>query len=404
MKKALLITYAFSPHATPESFLSAKLFANIKDLITDVATIKHPIPGIIDLDPSLEKYIDKNFGKIYRCELTPFFKFISKYNLKQFFRFPDYFRIMNKFFLRYIIKNIDIKKYDYIITWSQSHSVHLLGLKLNKIYKLNNWIAYFSDPWSNNPFFNKSYFGIEKFLNIINEKKVFITCNKIICTSEATKELMSSRYNNVIKNKIYVIPHCFDKSLYSSLKDKFKNFGKKKITFRYIGKFYGERFPKIFINALKIIEKKKPDIFKKIQFEVYGSQNSLVTAKIFFNKKYIKLYDPLSYSRSLKIMQESDYLLVIDAPFSKSVFFPSKLVDYMGSNKIVIGITPKGTARDIIKKMGGYTFSHDNSYKLSNQILNLLIKNKKKNLLNKKFINTYNSKVVSKKFLKVLNI
>ena len=57
MKRALLITYSFSPQATPESILSAKLFANMKNLKTDVVTIKQ-LPGTIDLDASLENYID----------------------------------------------------------------------------------------------------------------------------------------------------------------------------------------------------------------------------------------------------------------------------------------------------------------------------------------------------------
>ena len=91
MKKVLLLTYAFSPHSTPESILSAKLFANTKDIETDVVTIEHPIPGTIDLDPSLEQYIKSNFNKIYRCKLNGIFKLISYLNLKRLFPFPDYF-------------------------------------------------------------------------------------------------------------------------------------------------------------------------------------------------------------------------------------------------------------------------------------------------------------------------
>ena len=127
MKRALLITYSFSPHATPESILSAKLFANMKKLKTDVVTIKHPIPGIIDLDASLEMYIDKYFEKIYRCDLNKIFKLISVLNLKKVLPFPDYFRTLNNTIYDYIIKNIKIKSYDYIITWSQSHSIHLVS-------------------------------------------------------------------------------------------------------------------------------------------------------------------------------------------------------------------------------------------------------------------------------------
>ena len=84
MKRALLITYSFSPQATPESILSAKLFANMKNLKTDVVTIEQPIPGTIDLDASLENYIDKYFEKIYRCNLNRIFKLLSLLNLKNY--------------------------------------------------------------------------------------------------------------------------------------------------------------------------------------------------------------------------------------------------------------------------------------------------------------------------------
>ena len=406
MKKVLLLTYAFSPQSTPESILSAKLFANTKEIITDVVTIEQPIPGTIDLDPSLEKYINKNFNKIFRCKLNFFFKIISFLNLKRLFPFPDYFVLLNNYIYNFILKNINIGDYDYIITWSQSHSMHLVGLRLKNKFKLNNWVTYFSDPWSDNPFFNKSFFGFEKYYNLISEKKVFNNCNKIICTSIETKELMGMKYSNQINNKIYVIPHCFDRKLYTNIDrpSALKGILGNKIKFRYIGKFYGKRFPNILIEALKIIEKRNYNLFNKINFEVYGSQNFLVMIKLHFYKKYITSFGPLSYSKSLSLMQTSDYLLVIDAPFKKSVFFPSKLVDYMGSNITVLGITPKGTARRIIKDMGGHTLSHNDPELLAEQLIQLLEGKILPNKVNLDFINEYNSENVAKKFFNVLEL
>ena len=406
MKKVLLITYAFSPQSTPESILSAKLFANIKQIKTDVVTIEQPIPGTIDLDPSLENYIQENFNKIYRCKLSNFFNLISYFNLKRLFPFPDYFSLLNNTIYKFIISNVNINDYDHIITWSQSHSIHLVGLRLKKNFNLKNWITYFSDPWSDNPFFNKSYFGFEKFFNLKNEKNVFFESEKIICTSEETKELMGNKYSTNIKKKIFVIPHCFDKKLYLEERNKLEenHIFDDKLKFRYIGKFYGKRFPKVLIDALKIIEKKKNHIFKKISFEVYGSQNFLVMAKILFYRKYIKSYGPLSYSKSLRLMQNSDFLLVIDAPFKESVFFPSKLVDYMGSNKTVIGITPAGTARNIIEQMGGHVFSHNDPKLLADQIINLIENKSSLDSNNFDFINKFNSDNVSNRFFKVLEL
>ena len=220
--------------------MSAKLFANTKEIKTDVVTIEHPIPGTIDLDPSLEEYIKLNFNKIYRCKLNNYFKIISYFNLKKLFPFPDYFFLLNNSLYNYILKNINISEYDHVITWSQSHSIHLVGLKLKLKFNLENWISYFSDPWSDNPFFNSSYFGLEKSLNVLNERKVFSNSRKIICTSFETKNLIGSKYSEEINKKIEVIPHCFDKNLYFDSHEelKFENQNQNQIKIRYIGKFY----------------------------------------------------------------------------------------------------------------------------------------------------------------------
>jgi hypothetical protein len=156
------------------------------------------------------------------------------------------------------------------------------------------------------------------------------------------------------------------------------------------------------LKALKIIEKKNFYIFNKIRIEVYGSQNFLVNLRFYRYKKYINLMGPVSYFNSLDKMKTSDYLLVIDAPFLNSVFFPSKLVDYIGSGKKVIGITPNGTAKKIIKRIGGHVLSHDDPEKLARQIINIV---KIKSLLkikDKNFINKFSNTQVGKQVLKTL--
>ena len=45
-------------------------------------------------------------------------------------------------------------------------------------------------------------------------------------------------------------------------------------------------------------------------------------------------------------------LLILDAPFDISVFFPSKLVDYIGAQKPILAITPEGSCADIVRRLG----------------------------------------------------
>lgn len=54
--------------------------------------------------------------------------------------------------------------------------------------------------------------------------------------------------------------------------------------------------------------------------------------------------------------------------------------------------------------MGGYTFSHNNPEKLSEELLSLFENVGSKNLINKNFINNFSSEEVAKKFQSVLEI
>ena len=59
---------------------------------------------------------------------------------------------------------------------------------------------------------------------------------------------------------------------------------------------------------------------------------------------------------SLALMKNADYLFLIDAAVPsnrQSVFFPSKLAEYLGSGKPIVGLTPKqGATARILRELG----------------------------------------------------
>ncbi len=59
-------------------------------------------------------------------------------------------------------------------------------------------------------------------------------------------------------------------------------------------------------------------------------------------------------------MKRSDVLLVIDAPIERdNIFFPSKLADYIGAERPIIGISSPGPTDRILKSLGYACFRHD---------------------------------------------
>jgi glycosyltransferase involved in cell wall biosynthesis len=68
----------------------------------------------------------------------------------------------------------------------------------------------------------------------------------------------------------------------------------------------------------------------------------------------VTLRDPVDYTESLALMRASDALLVVDAPAERSVFLPSKLVDYLGAGRPIVALTPPGAAADLVDRAGGW--------------------------------------------------
>ena len=367
--KILLITYAFTPIQAAESFLSLKALSKVKSHTIEVLTIDSSGIGLAQ-DYSLEDYSLKYFGAIYKA--TPPSWITSKLfaKMRYFSFFPDRFRFFNKAMLKKGIE-IGMNNYDLIISWSQWHSVHLAALKLKKEFPSIPWLAHLSDPWADNPFLTRfpGYKASQYFL----ERAVIKNADAINFTTNLARMLVMKKYPASWINKTYITPHSFDYSLYQ----------KNKITTRdefvinYLGNFYGPRNPKNFVKALEIIYEEDPNFFTDIVFRFVGRWIGNEEWKIEGAKLPVGLIEvspPVSYLKSLAEMNSSDILLILDAPFSNSVFFPSKLVDYIGSGKPIMAITPNGSCLDILSKAGGVHASPESVESISLGIRNSINK------------------------------
>ena len=350
-KRILLLTYAFSPMQAPEAFLAAKSLSKINAYTIDVLTLDYLNLGISQ-DHSLNDYILENFGKIFRVK-TPIWINQKIFNILRYFsHFPDKYKSFNKYIFNKAIE-INVEKYDAIITWSQWHSIHLAALKLKKRFPTLPWIAHFSDPWADNPFLFK-YLGYRTLQKPL-EKKVIKNADAINFTTNLTRMMVMKKYTNNLINKTYVTPHSYDLSLYKSKKKDNSD----KIKIAYFGNFYGPRNPIKFLKALEQLNKSNSNFFKNITFEFIGKwvgNEKWKLNNLNLPKGLIKIEKPISYMESLKRMQDSDMLLILDAPFRISVFFPSKLVDYIGANKPILAITPEGSCAEIVREVGGFVY------------------------------------------------
>lgn len=238
---------------------------------------------------------------------------------------------------------------DVLLTFGQPMSDHLFGLKFKKDTGLP-WIAHFSDPWVDSIFRRDN--PAAYYRNKQLERKVINNADAVIFTSPETSDLVMNKYPRSWHRKAYYVPHSLKRELY----DLDISPPREYYVMRSIGNFYGERSPEPLFKGLERINSITPKLTENLKIEIIGSlgkgMNSL------FNKykeieHIIQFIGSVSYAQSINMMQTAHCLVVIDAPAESSVFFPSKLVDYIGANRYIFAISPPGTTSRLVTNLGG---------------------------------------------------
>ncbi len=250
-----------------------------------------------------------------------------------------------------------VDKPNVLVTFGSPMSDHVIGLELKKRFGLP-WLAHFSDPWVDNIF--KNFDWLTRSVNVSLEKKVVQTADRLIFTSDETLDLVMAKYPSGYRLKARVLPHAFEPQtdVGAATREQSPN-----IVIRYIGDMYGQRTPRPLFTALKKILALEPDLLKDVSFEFVGSMHDLKLDEMGLSELpygLVGFRPTVSYAESLTLMGSADGLLVIDAPADTSVFLPSKLIDYIGAGKPILGITPPGTAAKLITELGGWVSDPSN--------------------------------------------
>jgi len=249
---------------------------------------------------------------------------------------------------------------DVLVTFAQPFTDHLIGLELKKRLGLP-WLAHFSDPWADNPF--TPFDARTRERNLELENIVAEEADALVFTSVETVELFFKKYPARLREKASVLPQCYDRAHFLPIGSPPSG----PITVRYLGNFYGRRSPKPLIAGLTELYRTDPASIENVRFELIGpgdaDQVNAMAASL--PTGCVAVRSSVGYQESLALMTSSDGLLIIDAPADISVFLPSKLIDYIGADKPIFGITPKGTAADLIAELGGSVADPAQTQKIS---------------------------------------
>lgn len=354
MKKLLILSYTFPPQQTPESILLAKLVAGLlrhRSAFVPVVICVDEQTTCEKCDPKLLRMLPQTVRRerLPSPERKRFMRACS-FILPCLKKLPDrssWWTFANR---RRIVQVC--RKYKPDVLYSHSHYLgsHILALRVKQRLGIP-WIAHFSDPWTRNPYVQ--YGVCTAWLNRRWERAVISHADRLVFVTPQLRDFVMQPYPPSWKRKCVVIPHPYDPSLYPPPARRIRDLRKRRrdapIIISAVGNFYGQRTPYPILTALTHIKRSHPALYAQLKVQFIGNIPSWQK----FHPLYRHLFQEhasqivhiptVSYADSLAYMQASDILLLIEADIQPAIFLPSKLIDYLGTGKPILGITPRNS-------------------------------------------------------------
>lgn len=252
------------------------------------------------------------------------------------------------FWIRPAAKKISkfLKKHpvDTIITTGPPHSVHLIGLRLKKKFKVK-WLADFRDPWSEIDYleeFNPGKLAMNHHIRL--EGKVLKNADNVITVSNNWAEDLKRLGAPEVK----VITNGFDTS---DFKDFNYNSSSDKIVLLYSGMLNEFRNPEFLWEELGNLCKNNKEFAEAFQLKFFGTIDQGVFTYLDGVSHLSQRYSSggyISHKELLKEYEKASVLLLIQNSTKNALgHIPGKVFEYMATGRPILAIADK--ASDIAK-------------------------------------------------------
>ncbi|RZJ70370.1 glycosyltransferase family 4 protein [Flavobacterium sp.] len=362
MKKVLIITYYWPPAGGPGVQRWLKFVKYLPEFGIEPIVYIPENPTYPILDENLSKDVSSNLT-ILRKKIFEPYALASVFSKKKVQKmsagiipnqkrqtFPEKLAlwVRGNFFVpdariywikpsvSYLSKYISEHDIDTVITTGPPHSLHLIGLRLQKKLKIN-WVADFRDPWTTIGYqkdLKLSRFSEKKHKRL--EKKVLTSADQILVTSRTTME----DFSKITSKPIEVITNGFDEENVNpvALDTKF--------SLAHIGSLLSERNPTLLWHVLSEILQEVPGFSEHFELKLIGtlSPEVLESIKMYGLDEYVNNPGYLPHNEAIAQQRSSQVLLLIEinSIHTKSII-PGKLFEYMVANRPIIAIGPHGS-------------------------------------------------------------
>lgn len=265
-------------------------------------------------------------------------------------------------------------RYDFLMTRAMPPESHTAGLRIKRRHPELFWIASMGDPIGHNPYDRDRYFrrgtgallknplrtAARAALYLYKEwfdRRITRKADLLLYPSlEQCRFTLGRRYEKY-RDKVLILPHSFDTNILEAAGAP-SPCADGRIELSYLGYLSGQRTAEGLIRGAAKLLECDPEAGKRLVIRIVGrlpeEQASLI--RTLHAESLFRVEPPVDYMQSLRVMKGSDWLLFIDADFPfmpHNIFLVSKLADYMGACRPILGLTtPEGPSGALLRQAG----------------------------------------------------
>lgn len=280
------------------------------------------------------------------------------------------------------------ENFDIIFVTIPPYSSFMYAARLKKEFNIPLFVDY-RDLWFDNHFaFYPTPYHRSRHKKL--EYEALHASDKIIAINRRIKEKLLTNYKFLTFEDIQIIPHGFDPEDF--LVDEVAKPTSNKMKLTYSGIFYENITPEFLLRAFKEISVERPDIAANIELEFIGhlrDENRKIISDLGLNE-FVRDYGYMEHKESVKKLLASDVLwMMIGKIPNADTISTSKLFEYFGTKKPILGCVPEGVASTALKEYNAsFICEPDNIGEIKSKIIEIhnLFINKNLPVPNEEFI------------------
>jgi glycosyltransferase involved in cell wall biosynthesis len=258
-----------------------------------------------------------------------------------------------------------------LVTFAQPWINHAVGLEIACRRPDLPWIAHFSDPWVDSPYYvNQAPERIEQWRG--EERAVVERADALVFVNGHTADLVMSKYPAMYRDKVFIVPHGYDRNLLSYIAPPPPSDDRLQIV--HTGNLYVGRRPDALLRAIaRLKQSNGTDETPTVTFVGLTSQEDQRLAAELGIEDRTRFLGLMPFLETLQIAAGADILVAIDAPSELNLFLPSKIVDYFLLNKPILGLTPdEGATADVLRRSGHDVVSPEDDVAIEHALQKLI--------------------------------